>query len=94
MYPKTDIAVPVSVTASAAAGVATTAPYNCVEGTEVCPLPSLDVSYKEGYVFDEPSTKDTITLLVKWKNIKSGNPGTAIYTCNIFLMIPHPLAKY
>ncbi|KAJ3055944.1 hypothetical protein HK097_008653 [Rhizophlyctis rosea] len=52
-----DIAVPISVTASAATGVATKAPYSCVEGTE-----------------------DTITLLVKWRNIHSGNLGTAVYT--------------
>ncbi|KAH9273703.1 hypothetical protein BASA83_004036 [Batrachochytrium salamandrivorans] len=50
---------PVSVTASAAAGVATGAPYDCVAGT-----------------------MDTITLLVTWENIASGNPGTAVYTAS------------
>eukprot|EP00842_Homolaphlyctis_polyrhiza_P005867 jgi/Hompol1/6281/HPOL_002619-RA len=53
------IAKPVRVTASSATGVATSAPHNCVPGTE-----------------------DTITLMVQWKNIKSGNLGTAVYTAS------------
>ncbi|OAJ43769.1 hypothetical protein BDEG_27091 [Batrachochytrium dendrobatidis JEL423] len=48
---------PISVTASAAGGVAVDTPYNCA-----------------------PGTMDTITLMVKWENLESGNPGTAVYT--------------
>ncbi|KAI9327312.1 hypothetical protein DFJ73DRAFT_649387 [Zopfochytrium polystomum] len=50
-------AVPISVVASAATGVATSPAYGCVPGTE-----------------------DTITLLVTFRAIESGNLGTAVFT--------------
>ncbi|KAJ3126157.1 hypothetical protein HK100_010416 [Physocladia obscura] len=50
-------AVPISVVASAASGVAASEEYGCVDSTE-----------------------DTITLMVMFKNIQSGNFGTALFT--------------
>ena len=58
---------PISVTASAAGGVAVDTPYNCA-----------------------PGTMDTITLMVKWENLESGNPGTAVYTCMILQTFLQP----
>ncbi|KAI9339217.1 hypothetical protein DFJ73DRAFT_628353 [Zopfochytrium polystomum] len=51
------VAVPISVTASAATGVASSEKHGCAPGTE-----------------------DTITLLVTFRNIASGNTGTAVFT--------------
>ncbi|KAJ3029138.1 hypothetical protein HDV00_009718 [Rhizophlyctis rosea] len=54
-----DIATPLTVTASASTGVATSEPYSCAPGTE-----------------------DTITLMTRYRNNKSGSTGTAIYTAS------------
>lgn len=52
-------ALPQSVLALGATGVASAEPYGCPKGTE-----------------------DTITLMTEWKNLESGNTGTAIYTAS------------
>jgi len=47
--------------------------------TRLVAMGSTGVAKNEPYKAD---TEDTITLLVQWKNIKSGNLGTAVYTAS------------